>query len=185
MTNVSGNVSFGKPKATGSVYIAPAGTTLPTNATTTLDPAFVSMGYISKDGLVNSVKSATQGINAWGGDLVLMGQTTFGETFTVHLLETNPAALGVYYGQTNVTTVGTAITVKQTSQQLPTVVVVFEVIMTGGRVRRILVPNAQIVDRTGDIKYTDGDATVYPAMFQAYPDSTGTTHTEFIAFITS
>lgn len=180
------NVSFGKPKAAGAVFVAPAGTTVPTTATGALDPAFKNMGYISEDGLVNSVKSDTQEINAWGGDLVLKGQTKFGETFMINLLETNAEALAVYYGAGNVTVSGSNITVKQTSQSLPTVVVVFETLMTGGRVKRIVVPNAQIVDRSGDITYTDGDAVTYPALFQAYPyDSAGTTHVEYIAPIGS
>ena len=33
------NVSFGKSKATGAVYVAPAGTTVPTDATTALAAA--------------------------------------------------------------------------------------------------------------------------------------------------
>jgi len=185
MTNTASNVSFGKPKATGAVFIAPSGTAVPTDATTALVAAYKSMGYISEDGLVNSVKSDTQGVNAWGGDLVLMGQTKFGETFMVNLLETNADALAVYYGSSNVTVVGSAITIKQTSAALPNVVVVFEVVMTGGRVKRIVIPNAQIVDRSGDITYTDGDAITYPALFQAYPDATGATHTEYIALVAS
>jgi hypothetical protein len=180
------NVSFGKPKVSGGVWVAPIGTTVPTTATGALDPAFKNMGYITDAGLVNSVKSDTQEINAWGGDLVLKGQTKFGETFMVNLLETNAEALAVYYGSANVTVSGSNITVKQTSQQLPNVVVVFETLLTGGRVKRIVVPNGQIVDRSGDITYTDGDATAYPALFQAYPyDSVGTTHVEYIGLLGS
>lgn len=185
MANTSSNVSFGKPKATGAVYVAPAGTAVPTDATTALAAAYKSMGYISDDGLVNTIDVDTDDVHAWGGDLVLMGQTTFGETFTVNLLETNVDALGVYYGSGNVTNVGGVITVKQTSAALPNVVVVFELVMSGGRVKRIVVPNAQLVDRSGDITYTDGDPIMYPVKFQAYPDATGTTHTEYIAVVGS
>lgn len=185
MANTASNVSFGKPKATGAVYVAPAGTTLPTDATTALAGAFKSLGYISEDGLVNSINTDTEEVYAWGGDMVLKGQTHFGETFTVNLLETNADALAVYYGSGNVTVSGSNITVKQTSATLPSVVVVFELVLTGGRVKRIVVPNAQIVDRSGDITYTDGDAITYPAVFQAYPDSAGTTHTEYIAVVSS
>jgi hypothetical protein len=185
MANDATKVSFGKPKATGAVYVAPTGTTLPTNATSALDAAFKSMGYISEDGLVNSVNTDTEEVHAWGGDLVLKGQTHFGETFTVNLLETNADALAVYYGSANVTVSGSNITVTQSSATLPNVVVVFELVLTGGRVKRIVVPNAQIVDRSGDITYTDGDAIVYPAVFQAYPDGSGNTHTEYIAVTSS
>lgn len=185
MANNAQNVSFGKPKATGAVFVAPAGTTLPTDATTALNAAFKGLGYVSEDGLVNSVETDTENVNAWGGDLVLVGQTSFSETFTVNLLETNADALKVYYGDDNVTVTGSNITITQNSEQLPTVVVVFELVLTGGRVKRIVVPNAQIVDRSGEITYVDGEPIAYPAVFTAYPDSNGNTHTEYIAVVAS
>lgn len=184
-TNDAKNVSFGKPKATGAVFVAPAGTTLPTNATSDLNAAFKGLGYVSEDGLVNSIETDTEQVNAWGGDLVLVGQTTFMETFMVNLIETNPEALKVFYGEDNVTVSGTDITIKQNSKQLPNVVVVFEIVLTGGRVKRIVVPNAQIVDRSGEITYVDGEPIAYPALFQAYPDADGNSHTEYIAVLAS
>jgi hypothetical protein len=185
MANDASNVSFGKPKSAGAVYVAPAGTTLPTDATTALNVAFVSMGYISDDGLVNSVKTDVEQVHAWGGDKVLVGQTTFGETFTVNLLETNADALKVYYGDDNVSVSGDDITVTQNSEELDEVVVVFELVLTGGRVKRIVVPHAKIADRSGDITYTDKDAVMYPAVFEALPDSDGNSHTEYIAVVSS
>lgn len=183
--NDAKNVSFGKPKATGAVFVAPAGTTLPTDATTALNAAFKGLGYVSEDGLVNSVETDTENVNAWGGDLVLVGQTSFSETFTVNLLETNAEALKVYYGADNVSVSGENITITQNSGVLPNVVVVFELVMTGGRVKRIVVPNAQIVDRSSEITYVDGEPIAYPAVFTAYPDSNGNTHTEYIAVVAS
>lgn len=185
MSNNASNVSFGKPKATGAVFVAPAGTTLPTDATTALNAAFKGLGYVSEDGLVNSVETDTENVNAWGGDLVLVGQTTFMETFMVNLIETNPEALKVYYGEDNVTVNGDSITITQNSAQLPNVSVVFEIVLTGGRIKRIVVPNAQIVDRSGEITYVDGEPIAYPALFQAYPDANGNSHTEYIAVVAS
>lgn len=185
MANDAQNVTFGKPKATGAVYVAPAGTALPTNATTGLDAAFKGLGYISDAGLVNAIKTGTQEVYAWGGNKVLVGQNTFSETFTVQLLETNADALGVYYGADNVTVSGDNITIKQSSEELAECVVVFETVQTGGRIKRIVVPHAKLVDRSGDIKYTDKDAVMYPAMFEALPDTSGNTHTEYIAVVTS
>lgn len=185
MANDATKVSFGKPKATGAVFVAPLGTTLPTDASSALDAAFLPMGYISDDGLVNSISTDVETVHAWGGDTVLVGQTAFGETFTVNLLETNVNALKTYYGAANVTVSGSNITVKQNSAQLPGCVVVFELVLTGGRIKRIVVPNAQLADRSGDITYTDGDAIAYPAVFQALPDSNGNSHTEYIAVLGS
>lgn len=183
--NDASKVSFGKPKATGAVFVAPAGTTLPTNATDELDPAFQGLGYVSEDGLVNSVETDTENVNAWGGDLVLVGQTTFMETFMVNLIETNPEALKVYYGEDNVEVDGDEITITQNSGMLPNCVVVFEIVLTGGRVKRIVIANAQIVDRSGEISYVDGEPIAYPALFQAYPDENGNSHVEYIAVLAS
>lgn len=184
MNNAS-NVSFGKPKATGAVFVAPAGTAVPTNATSALAAAFKGLGYVSEDGLVNSVEVDTENVNAWGGDLVLVGQTAFAETFMVNLIETNAESLKVYYGEDNVVVSGDNITIKQNSAQLPSVVVVFELVLTGGRIKRIVVPKAQIVDRSGEITYVDGEPIAYPALFQAYPDSDGNSHAEYIALLAS
>lgn len=180
--NDADNVSFGKPKSTGAVFVAPYGTALPTNAHVALNAAFKGLGYVSEDGLVNSVETDVEEVNAWGGDLVLSGQTTFKETFMVNLIETNAEALKVYYGEENVVEEGDgSLTVTQNSDMLPNVSVVFELVMTGGRIKRIVVPNAQIADRSGEITYVDGEAVTYPAMFVAYPDGNGDTHKEYIA----
>lgn len=184
--NDADNVSFGKPKSDGAVYVAPYGTPLPTNAHMALNAAFKGLGYVSEDGLVNSVETDTEEVNAWGGDLVLVGQTTFKETFTVNLIETAEEALKVYFGEDNVVVEGNgSITVTQTNEMLPNVSVVFEMVMTGGRIRRIVVPNAQIADRSGEITYVDGEPVAYPAMFVAYPDENGDTHKEYIATVLS
>lgn len=183
--NDSTKVSFGKPKAQGAVFVAPIGTALPTTSQGALDPAFVNLGYISEDGLVNSIETDTEQINAWGGDLVLVGQTNYMETFMVNLLETNPDALKAFYGASNVTVVGQSITVKANSAQLPQCVVVFEIVMTGGRVKRIVVPLAQFVDRSAEITYVDGEAITYPILWQAYPDTNGDSHKEYIALLGS
>lgn len=180
--NDADNVSFGKPKSTGAVYVAPAGTALPTTAWENLNAAFKGLGYVSEDGLVNGIETDVEDINAWGGDLVLTGQTTFKEMFTVNLIETNAEALKVYYGSDNVVEEGNgSITVTQTNEMLPRVSVVFELVMTGGRIKRIVVPYAQIADRSGEITYVDGEAIAYPAVFVAYPDENGDTHKEYIA----
>lgn len=184
--NDSDNVSFGKPKATGAVFVAPAGTTLPTDATSPLDAAFNGLGYVSEDGLVNGVEADVESVHAWGGDQVLQGQTTFTEMFTVNLIETNEDTLKTYYGEDNVTVdVSGNITVHEKGQELPEVVVVFELVLTGGRIKRIVLPKARIADRSGEITYVDGEPIAYPAVFTAFKDDNGNLHSEYIATVGS
>ena len=63
-----GNVSVGKPKTSGAIFRAPLGTTLPTDATSALDNAFVELGYVSDDGVVNANTPESEKSKAWGGD---------------------------------------------------------------------------------------------------------------------
>lgn len=183
--NDSSKVSFGKPKSTGAIFVAPAGSTLPTNATDALDSAFKCLGYIHEDGLVNNISTDTEEVKAWGSDTVLMGQTAFSETFTFSPIEINAETLKFYYGEDNVTVSGDNITVKQNSKELPEIVAVFELVLTGGRIKRVVVPFGRIVDRSGDITYTDGDPVAYPVVLWARPDGDGNTHTEYIAVVSS
>ncbi len=50
MGNDAKNVSVGKPLATGAIFVAPIGTTAPTDAKTALNEAFKCVGYVSEDG---------------------------------------------------------------------------------------------------------------------------------------
>ncbi len=183
--NDSTNVSLGKPKATGALFVAPAGTALPTNASDALDAAFKGLGYVSEEGLVNNIETDVQDIYAWGGDNVLSGQKTFAEMFTFNLIETNVETARLYYGENNVTVDGSNITIKANSQPLPAITFVAELTMTGGRVKRIVVERGQIVDRSGEITYVDGEPIAYPISLKAYPDGDGNTHTEYIAVVAS
>lgn len=177
------NVSFGKPKAIGGVYIAPKGTTLPTDGTTALAAAYTNMGYISEDGYVVSTSTDTEKVTAWGGDTVLTGQSSYSETHTVNFIETNINTLKAYYGSDNVSQTGNVITVHAKAQELPECVVVIEIALTGGRVKRIVIPHAKIADRSGDITYSDTDAIAYPAVFSATPDTSGNYHIEYISTV--
>lgn len=183
--NDSSKVSFGKPKATGALFVAPAGTTLPTSASVALDAAFKGLGYVSEDGLVNNTETDTNDTFAWGGDKVLSSQTNYAEMFTFNLIETNTEVAKLYYGEDAVTVVGDNITIKANGKPLPEIVFVAELVMTGGRIKRIVVERGQIVDRSGEITYVDGDPIAYPITLNAYPDADGNTHTEYIALVAS
>lgn len=182
--NDSSNVSTGKPKIGGAIFTAPAGTTVPTDATTPLGGAFVNLGYVSEDGLTNSVETDTNDVTAWGGQTVLTEQTSYKETFNFGLIETKEASLAAYYGAENVEVDGEGnITVHHNSKTLEECVAVVETVLANGRVKRTVIPHAKMSDRSGEITYTDGDPVTYPIVWDTKPDTNGDTAIDYIAAV--
>lgn len=185
MANTATNVSAGKPAVGGAIYTAALGTTLPTDATTSLGAGFTSLGYVSDDGLKNTTTPSTEEIKAWGGDTVLVTQTDKTDTFSFKLIEPlSIDVLKVVYNSDNVTgsSLTSGITVTVDSDEAEARVWVFDMIMTGGVLKRIVVPNAK-VSEIGEIAYKDNEAVGYDMTIKAMPgDSTFgyATHKEYI-----
>lgn len=179
--STAANVSTGKPRVTGSIYRAPLGTTLPTNATAELNAAFKHLGYASEDGLVNSNSPETDSIKAWGGDTVLGLQTEKEDTWQFTLLEVlNKDVQEAVYTSDNVSgELDTGITIKANSKEMEEACWVFDMILRGGVLKRIVLPDAKISE-IGDITYKDDEAIGYELTLLALPDSDGQTHYEYI-----
>ncbi len=181
MSNKATNVTAGKPKVGGAIYRAPSGTTLPTDASTALDTAFVCLGYCDESGLVNSNSPTSQSVKAWGGDTVLTYQTEKPDTFKFKLIEAlNTDVLATVYGDDNVTgDLDTGITVKANSTEQESCSWVFELILRGNVLKRIVVP-AAAVTAVGDVTYADSGAVGYETTITATPDDNQQTHYEYI-----
>lgn len=183
MANTVSNVSVGKPKVAGAIYNAPAGTTLPTDSTTTLNEAFVALGYVSEDGVTNTNTPEADTVKAWGGDTVLTLMTAKEDKFKFMLIESlNANVLKAVYGSSNVSgALATGITVHANSTQLPASAWVIDMILTNNATKRIVIPEGQIAE-VGDIVYKDDEAIGYEITINALPSTTisGDTHIEYI-----
>lgn len=181
MANQPKYVTSAKPKVGGSIYSAPIGTALPTDATTALNTAFKCLGYVSDDGVQNSDDRKTTDIKSWGGDIVNSVQTEKTDTFKYTLIEAlNVDVLKEIYGDSNVTGgLDTGITVKSNSTELGEHVIVIEMVLRNNVLKRIVLPSAKVTD-VGEIKYKDGDNVGYETTVTCFPDDNSNTHYEYI-----
>lgn len=183
------NVSTGKPKLTGAISCAPitSSLTIPTDATTALSASFVTLGFVSEDGLTNDVEMDTNEIKAWGGSIVFRTVTGMTDNFTFGLIESkNADVLKAVYGDSNVT-VGTNgdisvnVVVEDPQEKCWVIDMVLRSDTDGtSKVKRIVIPDGAITSREG-VTYNDSDPITYNVTLTAYPDANGVCHKEYIA----
>lgn len=168
-------VTAAKPKVGGAVYRAPAGTTLPTDATTALANTFVAIGYNTEDGVTRAVDQDTEVVKAWGGDTVLVLENGKTETFQFSMLDAHSVeALKIYNGDDNVTgtALSTGISVKSNNKEKGGHVFVIDMIEAGNTLHRIVIPNG-VVTELEDITYVNNAAVAYGVTITAMADSAG------------
>lgn len=173
-------VSAAKPAVAGAIFTAPLGTALPTDAVTKLAESYKSLGYVSKDGLSNANTPSSESTTAWGGDVVLDGQTDKPDAFKFTLIEAlNPEVLKFVYGDKNVTgTLAEGIKVTANRDEATIRVLVVDMVLKGAA-KRVVIPRAKITE-VDEIVYQEGKAVGYGTKISAYPDATGNTHYEYI-----
>lgn len=166
--NDKSNVSLGKPCAIGGVYYAPLGTALPKDATTPLAEAYKCIGYISEDGLTNSTDTDTTEVKEWGGATVLKEISSYSETYQFAMLEIKADSMKLRYGANNVTDAAGKLHILHGMPKDEHYVVVFEIMLTGNRKQRLVLPDASVVEYD-DITYSAGDPITYSVTLSANP----------------
>ena len=88
---------------TGHVYVAPTGTTLPTDVATPLGSAWKDLGYVSEDGVAFTFGRETEDLNAWQGEKVRVLTLREPKTIEFALMQSNKDTLVTALGGGEVT----------------------------------------------------------------------------------
>jgi hypothetical protein len=130
---------------------------------------------------VNSNSPSSDKVKAWGGDTVLNLQTEKPDDFKFTMIEVlNEEVLKLVYGDDNVSgSLATGIEIKANADDAAEHVIVVDMVMRGGILKRVVLPQGKIT-AVEDITYADNAAVGYGTTVSAMPDANGNTHYEYI-----
>jgi hypothetical protein len=155
---------------TGAIYVAPVATPLPTTSTATLNAAFVSLGYISEDGVSETYDDSVTDIVAWQSAQVVRATTSESSaSLSWTMIETNRRVLEVFHRGSTMETSGANHTLSVKPIQASPRSWILDVI-DGLQIIRIVVGLGEIVER-GEVMYRNGEAVAYPVTMRCYPDA--------------
>ncbi|MGH3878067.1 MAG: hypothetical protein ACRDSK_13640 [Actinophytocola sp.] len=164
---------------TGSAYVAPVGSTAPTNSTTAVAAAYTDLGFVSEDGVTEAYEDETTDIKAWQNGAIVRSVISGSKaTLKFKLIETRGEALELYHKGSTVAVVGASswkIDVKG-AQADPRALVID--VIDGTKHIRIYASNAEVSER-GEIQYVGTDAVAYDLTLTVYPDSNDVLLTKF------
>lgn len=176
------NVTPGKPKVTGAIFRAPAGTPVPTDATSVLDTTFVELGYVNDQGVRNANTAEKTKVYAWGGSAVMDSTTQKPDDWIFTLIEAlNPNVLKTVYGDKNVIVSedGKQISVMATAEDLEEFILVIDMALSNSTLKRIVIPKG-VLSNVAEIAYVDNQPIGYNITVSAYYDASGKSHYEYI-----
>lgn len=162
-----------------AVFVAPTGTTAPTDPTSDPDVAFVEVGWLSDNGVTeNRSVNATQVYAMQNSSLIRTVKSQDTATFAFEALEENAVVLGLARpGSTATTTTGvTHTSVKaSTVQDLRAFVIDLK---DGGVNKRYIIPNGEVTSYPAPA-YQGTNVTVWAFTVTPYPDSNGVFYEEY------
>ncbi len=166
----------------GVLFVAPAGTPLPTNATDKLDDAFKNVADLNKDGITTSTDMDTTDIDDMDGKTAASFIASYSEKVQFTMLETTATVLRTRYGSNRVTANGEDVTSYTTGMpQAEHISIVAELLLEGmNKKQRKVFPDTILTD-SDDVQYYAGDAITYSVTFNTFPDKQGNNSYNYFA----
>ena len=138
--NSTANTGYAKFKPGAYFFVAPYGTTLPTDNSTELDQAFKNMGFMGDQGFVFSNSSSTNTGRDANGDAIATSAGEVEKTLQCVFRELKADGLKVVYGQGNVTDADGVLTVHDKGPNSEVYSGVIEALLADGRKDRKVIP---------------------------------------------
>ncbi|NPD32255.1 hypothetical protein HLV35_03105 [Eggerthellaceae bacterium zg-997] len=164
-------------KTTGAILSAPLGTALPKDASSALDAAFTSSGYVSEDGLSMKTDRGTTNVSDWSRKVVRKLLDSFEAELSWSEIQMSYESLCHAFGEDNVKLVprnrqhGEQITVSVNASMPAPRSWVFN--MKDGNTKiRIVVPSGQVTG-VDELTFAAGDPLQLPITLACYPDDQG------------
>ncbi len=165
-------IGAGGSDGTGLAWFAPVGSTAPTNATSSLDAAFLDAGGISEDGLSIDFEEDTTDIRYYGSRTIQRRiQTNESQTFQIAFMEHNEVSLAIFHKKAlgsispAVSTGAFSVTTGQASTV--SYAAVFQIV-DDVRVTRIYCPKVEVSAKES-LQYSAGNPVQFGVTFTAYP----------------
>lgn len=151
------------------VYVAPYGTSGPTDVSTDWSASWEPLGLLSEDGMSESRDQDSTDHYAYGGILVRTTRSKFKRQLKVTCLEDNPTVWGLVNPGSSSNTVG-GLTTRQVKNPTKNVIALGFEVADGDVITRRIVARCELTN-IGEVKFADSDMTGYELTFTIYPVS--------------
>ncbi|MGA5869251.1 hypothetical protein [Streptomyces cinereoruber] len=158
------------------LYVAPVGTTAPTDIATPLAAAWKAAGLLSEDGASESRDQDSTDHYAWGGVLIRTTRSKHKRTITVTCLEDNLVVFDlVNPGSTASTTGGVTTRTVKVPKNNPKGFLLE--LRDGDVTMRRAIPKGE-VESVGEVTLSDSELTAYELTITIYPSADGTLYVD-------
>ena len=172
MANDSSQIVTSRARVSGAFFVAPLTATAPTTASATLT-GFAQLGYVSSDGIVQSIDREVTKLADMSGDVVKVIDATRELQYRLTPYQLTADFLKLILGEENVTEDnGELVAAVINNDELEAHIYVFDMMLSNGRLMRVVVPNGNIT-ANGDMTFAKKDVLNSELTIDALPDENG------------